>query len=365
MNAQGVSEAPLAREGRMFIDAPRVFILLALMLPLAASAQQPASPALPGAGRIVLDVVVTPKSGPPVRGLQQQDFTLLDNNVPQPITSFQAVNGRQAPIEIVLLVDAVNTDYHHLAYARQEIDRFLHAEGGNLAYPTTLDVLTDTSAQTQGEFLNDGNKLSAWLDQATISLRNLNRSSGFYGAAERLQISLNGLQQLLAREATHSGRKIILWVSPGWPLLANPGLQLDEKQEQRLFSEIVGFSTDFLQAGVTLYSIDPLGTADAGGFRTFYWKEYLKGVTKPSQAQPADLALQVLATQSGGLALSSSNDVASLVEECVADVGNYYEISFDPRPDDRPNEYHRLEVRAAKHGLIARTRQGYYAHPTM
>jgi len=38
-------------------------------------------------GIIKLDVVVTEKSGPPVGGLQQQDFTVLDNKAPQTITS--------------------------------------------------------------------------------------------------------------------------------------------------------------------------------------------------------------------------------------------------------------------------------------
>jgi hypothetical protein len=34
---------------------------------------------------IVLDMVVTDKSGKPVAGLQQQDFTLLDNKQPRKI----------------------------------------------------------------------------------------------------------------------------------------------------------------------------------------------------------------------------------------------------------------------------------------
>lgn len=41
--------------------------------------------------QITLDVVVTDKSGKPVAGLQQQDFTLLDNKEPNKILSFNAV----------------------------------------------------------------------------------------------------------------------------------------------------------------------------------------------------------------------------------------------------------------------------------
>ena len=72
----------------------------------------------------------------------------------------------------------------------------------------------------------------------------------------------------------------------------------------------------------------------------------------------------MLATQSGGLALNSSNDVAGLLRQCLADLGAYYELSFDSPATVRPNEYHALEVRVAKRGLTARTRQGYYSQPT-
>src|SRR4051812_44281125 len=49
----------------------------------------------PGApvGQIRLDVLVTDAAGQPVAGLEQRDFTLLDNNKPQEIRSFQAVDG--------------------------------------------------------------------------------------------------------------------------------------------------------------------------------------------------------------------------------------------------------------------------------
>ena len=75
------------------------------------------------------------------------------------------------------------------------------------------------------------------------------------------------------------------------------------------------------------------------------------------------MALGVIATQSGGLALDSSKDIAAQLQECIADAVVYYEISFVPPLSDRPNEYHQLEVHVAKPGLTARTRQGYYTQP--
>jgi len=338
-----------------------IFLASMLLIPQAWSQQQPSQAIQPGDSRIYLDVVVTPKSGPPVSGLQQQDFKILDNKVPQPIASFQAFSGSNAPVEVILVVDGVNTSYQTVAYERSQIENFLRANGGHLAHPTTLAIVTDTETKIQNDYSKDGNALSAALENYVVSLRVLNRSSGFYGAAERFQISLQALQSLAAREAARPGRKIILWVSPGWPLLSGPRVELDPKQQQQLFAAVANLSTQLRLARVTLYSIDPRGTSDIG-INTFYYQTFVKGVRMPSQVVAGDLGLQVIATQTGGLVLNSSNDVASLLQRCVADTESYYELSFDPTPGEH-DEYHQLELQVAKPGLAVRTRQGYYSQP--
>src|SRR4029077_9065381 len=126
------------------------FVLAVHLFAAAASAQQPGVAVQAGIGRISLDVVVTAKSGPPVAGLQQQDFTLLDNKHPQTITSFKAVEGREAPIEVIVVIDAVNPTVQTVGYERIEIDKFLRAEGGHLAYPIAFAVLTDRGIQIVG-----------------------------------------------------------------------------------------------------------------------------------------------------------------------------------------------------------------------
>ncbi|MGC2401766.1 MAG: VWA domain-containing protein [Acidobacteriaceae bacterium] len=310
---------------------------------------------------INLDVVVTPKQGPPVAGLQQQDFKIFDNKSPQPITSFRAISGDTEPVHVLLLIDAVNSTYQNIAYQRDQIDKFLHSNGGRLAQPLALAFFTDNGVQIQQDFSSDGNEVSSSLDQYTLGLRTIHRSSQWQGI-DRFQLSINALRTLADREATLPGRKLILWVSPGWPLLSGPGIQLSPKQQNQIFATIVGLSDQLRQARITLYAIDPLG-ANEGVGRTFYYREFLKGASKPGKVAFGDLGLQVLSVQSGGLALSSSNDVTTLLRECVADTGAYYELSFERPPADHPNEYHALEVQVANPGLTARTRTGYYAQP--
>src|SRR5271157_354515 len=97
---------------------------------------------------MTLDVVVTDKSGRPVPGLEQQDFTLLDNKQPQKILSFRAVEGGTAtadpPVEVILLMDEVNTAFTNVATERNEILRFLRRNGVALAQPVSIAFLSDS-----------------------------------------------------------------------------------------------------------------------------------------------------------------------------------------------------------------------------
>lgn len=345
----------------MSLPLRSVFLLLGLSVSTALSSAQPAPPAQPASNRISLDVVVTPKSGPPVSGLQKQDFTILDNGVAQPIVSFAAVGGPSAPLEVVLLIDAVNTTAENISYERKQIEAFLKSDGGRLAHPTSLAIFTDTGTHMQQGFSTDGNALSDALDRQTIALREI-RPDSQWAVQERLQLSLDALNQLATKEAARPGRKIILWMSPGWPLLSSPMVDLDGKQMQQLYSQIASTSTLLRRGGITLYSVDSLGPGE-NVERTNFYQSFLKPVTKPSQVELGDLGLQVLAMQTGGLTLGPGNDLAKLLERCMADAAAYYELSFDPPPSERRNEYHSLQVKVAQPGLIARTRTGYYSGP--
>lgn len=333
-----------------------LFLLVPFLCTPQISARQYHVPTFPGDGKIHLDVVLTSKDGLPVSGLERQDFTVLDNEVPQPIFSFQAFREREAPIEVVLVLDDVNTRFLDMAFERSEIDKFLRTDGGQLAHPIALAFLTDAGLKVQDDFSSDGNALSAALDQHTRALHTIHRTGVVYSNIERLQVSLHALFELGTREAARPGRKIILWIGPGWPVSGGRE-QMDAKQEQTIFNDVVTLSTLLRQGRITLYTFDP---AFPGRPR---WQAFVKGISNPSQTVWADLALDVIATQSGGLALTGSHDITASMKQCLADTHAYYEISFDPATTDRPNEYHHLEIRIAKPGLTARTRQGYYSQP--
>lgn len=146
-------------------------------------------------------------------------------------------------------------------------------------------------------------------------------------------------------------------------MLSGPNVELSAKIKQQVFDEIVAASDNLRQSRMTLYSIDPLGPGDAGGVRSAYYQEFLKGVTSPSRARLGDLGLQVLAVQSGGRVFNPSNDLTTEIVNCVADADAFYVLSFDTPRADRPNEYHSISVIVDKPGITARTRTGHYAQP--
>ncbi len=322
------------------------------------------SPSSAASHLITLDVVVADQFGHAVPGLQQQDFSLLDNKLAQKIVSFHALAGGLAsddpPVEVILVVDEVNTSFQQVVIVRQEIEKFLNQNGGQLARPVSILFFTDSGAAATTPS-KDGKAVLAELNQHKQPLRNTSRAQGGYGAIERLNSSVRTVGQLADFEAKRPGRKLVIWMSPGWTFLASPRVQLSSKDEQALFRTVVSLSDALQRAHITLYNVNPAGSG--GNALKSYYKSFVKGVTTAKQVEAGNLALQVLAYQSGGLILNSSNDLAGEIATCVSDANAYYVLTFEAAPGDGPNEYHALEVNIDRPGLEARTRTGYYAQP--
>ncbi|MGA2356349.1 MAG: VWA domain-containing protein [Terriglobales bacterium] len=318
-----------------------------------------------GDRQVALDVVVTDKAGNSVPGLQQSDFTVLDDKQPQAILSFHATDesskADDSPQQVIFVIDEVNATARAVSSARQQLEKFLRRGDGQLFVPMSLVFFADKGTQVLGAATRVGNSLADSLKSHESGLRDIGRSAGFYGAVERVQSSLGTLEKLTAYEAKQPGRKLLIWLSPGWPLISGPRSALSEKDQDTIFHTIVRLSTHLREARVTLYSIDPLGMDDAASFQTFYYENFLKGVPSANKVESGDVALQVIATQSGGQVLSKSNDVAGLIAGCVADAKAYYTLSFAAAAADHPNEYHNLQIKIDRPGLTARTRTGYYA----
>src|ERR1700722_17733123 len=90
--------------------------------------EPPTQPSSSPDRQITLYVQMREKPGTPVPGLQKQDFTILDDKQPKNIVSFQAVDGSASaaadpPVEVVLVVDAVNTGFQAVTFERTELKK--------------------------------------------------------------------------------------------------------------------------------------------------------------------------------------------------------------------------------------------------
>jgi VWFA-related protein len=394
----------------------RAWIVL-LCCPVFALAQQPASQqptptqAQPGAkgpvlqprpapapdsaaGQVQLDVLVEAKPGAPVSALEQKDFTILDDKKPQNILSFQAVDSfptaSAQEVQVVLLLDLVNSPFEQTAIIQQQIVKYLQQNGGHLPYPTSVAIFSKDGLRLQPTPSTDGNHLAA---QLNATIRVVGPAPVSLGQVERFQLSLATLLSIAENEAKSPARKLLIWTGPGWPMLAGSKYTSSSQDRQRDFDAIVAVSTQLREAHIALYSISSTSQAQLatpglppGGIpygmpaaeapqqtritpnmttpaEGTSYKEFLKGVKSSKQADAGYLALQVLAVQSGGRVLAPNNDLAGQIASCIGDLSPFYRISFTPPHADHPDDYHELRVEIAKPGLTAHTNAGFYNQP--
>ena len=314
--------------------------------------------------RIHLDVVVRDASGQPVSGLQQSEFTVLDDDRAQPLGSFRALDGLTAepPVEVVLVLDTMNTSFQQMAAVRQGLERFLRQNGGHLAMPVSAIFLTDTGV-TANQATRDGNALAADIEKLPAPVHVINSAQGLDGLMLRFGRSVDALKQMTRYEASKPGRKLMIWVGGGWPMLSNGRYHMDSRNQSSFFHSIVDFSTSLREVRVTLYGVIPLDLDKGTEATAFLYQNFMKGVEDAKQADAGNLSLQVLAEQSGGRAIGPTGDIYGSVVRCVADANAYYELSFDSAAASRVDVYRGLQVKLDKLGLTARTNTGYYAQP--
>ena len=317
-------------------------------------------------GKIKLDVMVDDGAGKPVPGLQPWDFKILDNNQPRKVLSFRAFHDAAVkpdpPVEVILVIDLVNLPFQQVAITRQEIERFLKENDGRLKQPVTLLLLSDAGMRVQPRPSVDGNALVSVVSQIKGNVRTIDSAMGGEGLLERFQLCARQIGAIAENEARKPGRKLLIWVGPGWPMLNQPVLgYYSGKDQQRYFDGIVELSTRLREARMVVYSVAPSTGSDTT--YAIRYQDYLKGVKSPRDSEPGDLALKVLATQTGGRILGPNNDLASQIEHCVADANDFYRISFDPPVADHADEYHDLKVVVDKPDITVRTNSAYYNEP--
>jgi VWFA-related protein len=314
------------------------------------------------AHHIILNVVVTDASGKPVAGLQQKDFTLFDNHQPQQIVSFHGVEGRTAkpPVHIIFMLDILNNSFQDIARQVRAVEKYLDQNREQLSFPVSIAVLTEHGINL-GQPSRDGKALIGQLKKVHMPLATIGSPEG--SNAGRFHLSVQSLTKLVAEQEDVPGRVLLIWMGPGWPMLSDgpyPGTPMDKRN---FFAEVLNLSTGFLDAQMTMDTISSPNPMHENGRPRNYYKPFLTGVQRADQADPGNLALPVLAYQSGGKVFAVDKDLAGDIASCVADLESYYVLSFDSPHASQDIEYRALQITIDKAGLSLRTNAFYYAQP--
>ena len=314
-------------------------------------------------GLIKLDVMVTDSSGKPAAGLNAKDFRLLEDGREQKILSFDAFNGSalgtEPPVKIILLLDTLQVPAELARDERIAIESFLRKDQGRLARPVSLFELTDSGLWTPTHPASDGNVLAHEIEHNELTM--IRPNAGWHSSTGQLtsplEMALKTLGQIATDERRRPGRKLLLWIGPGWGIGTGEAGSL--KTESDLFGTITWFSDLLREAHVVLYSF-AAGELDS---RRPLYEDYLEGVSSSNRANLVHLNRNVLAVQSGGRAIEGKFDIEREIENCVQEDGPYYRLSFDPLRAGKLNEYHSLKIEVDETGLSARTSTGYYDQP--
>jgi VWFA-related protein len=326
----------------------------------ATTSMDPTQQALPTnvEGRIHLDVVVRDAAGKPVSGLRAQDFKLLDDGKDRVLSSFAAYDGLQAkpdpPVQMILVIDCVNNGFVELGYIRQGLTKFLRQNDGHLAQPTTIVRFTLSGVDFLSQPSTDGDALANVVDKIGATTKP--------GGLEYFSLSLKALSTLMNQEANEPGRKLLIWLGPGWPTPAPIGqvfTKIDARDQRADYKLTVQYARAMEQGRIALYG----GNAAAD----FYMRDYLKPVRKVSEADPRNLSLDVLAVKSGGhgelSGVNRDSAVTDILNNFAAEASTFYSLSYDPPRARRADEFHELKVVLDQPGLKARTITGYYDEP--
>ena len=317
--------------------------------------------AAPSEGRMRLDVVVTDVSGNPVSGLDGKDFVLLEDGVPQTMVSFKASDGAPGeagpPVPVFLLMDMVNSGLVDVSFMRDEVEKFLRQNGGRLAQPTTVVMFTDAGFDVVGKTSQDGNVLAEAVHGMKPVVHSIHSAAGVEATIERFQISGKALGSITAHEVTTPGRKMLIWIGPGWPVLRTPEVGYNKRSHELNFDAIASLTNHLREARLVLCS--------AGGGSAFVVQDLMKPVKSAVEARSGNLALQVLALQSGGQSLEAGNRSrpAEQLNTCMREIGAYYTITFNPPAGEKAFSYHAVRVTVNRPGLKVNTTSGYYAEP--
>jgi VWFA-related protein len=350
---------------------------------------------------VVVDVVATDSKGDPAANLSADDFTILENGVPQKISNFSFQHSGQAkpatmsnlPSNVVsnappfasgvldvILFDSVNGEFSSQAYAKDQLAKFFST--AKLDRPVALFAM-EKRIRMLHDFTTDATALKEAIEKYRQTAQGGNTESfesrespfstkGDYHTDERnIETTLNQLNALSKILGGYPGRKNLIWLSESFPLDLYPDSVVrgaesvadleagpkggPQKTAPNVFDNMVtgGAFKDFaslvkkvaesmMKAQVAVYPVDAAGVG--------------KNDHLASQHTANDLA-----QRTGGRAFHNTNDLAGSMQAGINDGGTYYTLSYYPENKKWDGQFRVIQVKVRNPGVTLRHRLGYYA----
>ncbi|MGC2451004.1 MAG: VWA domain-containing protein [Candidatus Sulfotelmatobacter sp.] len=387
---------------------------------------------------VLVDVVVTNDKGAPISGLQKKDFAVLEDGKPQTISSFEEHHGapitqiqlpplpphvytnfplvQSADSVNIILLDALNTPARDQVYVRSQMLQYLKTipRGTRVAIFTlasqlrmlqglTTDstelaaALDSTKAAQQSALLpsdaeNDANQrridfliqeeqgpppktLGASAVDPVQAAKQFIADTAAFETTQRIEITLQAMQQLARYLTGVPGRKNVIWFSGSFPtaIFGDPDLP-DPFNIAASFQDEIRKTTDLLSsAQLALYPIAAEGlTSDA----IFQANGSEIGQKRPSLAMrdqvkqmnagqaSRDLnhsAMEDLAKDTGGEAYYNTNGLSGALARVINNGTRYYSLAYSPTNAAMDGKFRRIQVKLVNSKGTLAYRRGYYA----
>ena len=359
---------------------------------------------------VELSVTAQSKQGEPVAGLTGDDFTLVDEGMPQKIayvrierTSPSGKPARKLPPGLftnrfdaggslprsatVILFDGLNTQLSDQLYAREQILKFLRQikPGEQVALyvmgrgPRVLQEFTEDPSsliKALAEYKGGApaslrapmydpattgpEQFDAWLGELTFGLYDYYGDDRAFRTVRALTAIADHLQQI-------PGRKNLIWVSGSFPVaLDGQSVALPKKAAQgkpgedkrESWPEVERAARALAKANLALYPVDARGLIAAQQYGGSLYRPELKN---PDTSEAA--RMQALADRTGGRAFFNNNDLAGALRRAFDDTQLTYLVGYYPTHHDWKGRFRKIELRVNRSDVELHYRRGYFAQP--
>lgn len=314
---------------------------------------------------VTTPVVVMDKSGQFIYGLDQKDFEILDNDVPQRISSFDT---EMQPLALVIVIQADSRVAPLLDQVHPLASMFSSLLVGANGYAAV--VLFNDRVRVGQDFSNDSDKLATTFREFTAR-----------GGGARLNDALARAVTML-ESRPKAERRVIVAFSDGYDSGSQTGR--DELVRHATSAEVAIYGLGFSPAKEILNKkpelppdspLDNNGALPTGPGTIHTPTASSNEHSTPIPAIPIMVAtgevirstlasnpLEFYAGYTGGVFYSHWSDKALQIQlnKIASEIQSQYELAYVPDTGSQGG-FHRIEVRVNRAGLKVRARAGYFA----